>query len=181
VRLLDTAGKRLADEGPQALSLRKLAAEAGTSTTAVYSLFGGKPELMAAIHAEADRRFGDELSAVEATDDPLADLNRLALAYRNFALTNPHLYVVMFGRSAPEEQDEQFDAAADQTFGPLLGMVRRAADAGLLLDVEPADIAMGLWAIVHGLMSLELNRNLTNANFDLVIGAALRGWLKNPD
>ena len=179
VRLLDAAGKLLAEEGPQALSLRKLATEVGTSTTAVYSLFGGKPELMTAIYAEADRRFGADLSAVEPTEDPLADLARLALAYRNFALTNPHLYVVMFGRECPEEKGE-LDPEHDQTFGPLLDLVRRASAAGLLLDVDPVDIAMGLWAIVHGLMSLELSRNLTNANFELVVTAALRGWLRNP-
>jgi len=42
LRLLECAGATLSTGGLAALSLRTLAAEVGTSTTAVYALFGGK-------------------------------------------------------------------------------------------------------------------------------------------
>ena len=42
-RLLECAGATLSTRGLAALSLRTLAADVGTSTTAVYALFGGKP------------------------------------------------------------------------------------------------------------------------------------------
>ena len=51
VRLLDAAGALLAAEGPDALSVRRIATEVDTSTTAVYSLFGGKPGLLRALCA----------------------------------------------------------------------------------------------------------------------------------
>ena len=41
-----------------------------------------------------------QVEAVEATDDPLADLRRIAVAYRENALDNPHLYSVMFGSAS---------------------------------------------------------------------------------
>src|SRR5215204_5330597 len=97
-RLLDRAAELLSSEGPQALSLRRLAADAGTSTTAVYSLFGGKPALLAAVYDEAVRRFGEHMAAVRPTEDPMADLRRLGEAYRRSALADPHLYEVMFTR-----------------------------------------------------------------------------------
>ena len=58
IRLLDTAGAVLTAEGPDALSLRRLAAEAGTSNSVVYSLFGGKPGVLRALFVEAFPRFG---------------------------------------------------------------------------------------------------------------------------
>lgn len=95
VRLLDTAGNLLESEGVEALSMRRLAAAAGTSTTAVYSLFGGKPGLLRALLAEAFTRLGVHLDAVAPSDDPLADIQALRRAYRAFATSDPHRYNIM--------------------------------------------------------------------------------------
>ncbi|HEX3792275.1 MAG TPA: TetR/AcrR family transcriptional regulator [Pseudonocardiaceae bacterium] len=183
VRLLDEAGRMLSDEGPEALSMRRLATAVSTSTSAVYSLFGGKPELLRALYLEAFRRFGRYLTAVERTGDPLDDIARLALAYRASALSDPHLYAVMFPRPlngfAP---DPEAEAEALTTFEPLIGLVRLAISQELLVDESAETIAVGLWAIVHGLVSLELNNpDIKNdARYRTVVGAALRGWARRP-
>ena len=67
LRLLECAGTALSTGGLAALSLRTLAAAVGTSTTAVYALFGGKPGLLEALHAEAFSRLGARLCAVPGT------------------------------------------------------------------------------------------------------------------
>ena len=69
-RLLECAGATLSTGGLAALSLRALAADVGTSTTAVYALFGGKPGLLEALHAEAFSRLGARLDATPAAQDP---------------------------------------------------------------------------------------------------------------
>ncbi|TMZ55562.1 TetR/AcrR family transcriptional regulator, partial [Klebsiella pneumoniae] len=99
--LLARAGELLAEEGPQGLSLRRLAAEVGTSTTAVYSLFGSKPALIAELCAEGFRRIGDQLGSMEPTGDPLTDLVRLGLIYREAALAQRHVYPIMFAGASP--------------------------------------------------------------------------------
>ncbi|MFW6090422.1 MAG: TetR/AcrR family transcriptional regulator, partial [Actinomycetota bacterium] len=81
-RLLDVAAERVSLQGADALSLRKLAAAADTSTAAVYSLFGSKAGLLAALHERAFRRFGERQAAVGTSDDPVEDIVRLGLAYR---------------------------------------------------------------------------------------------------
>lgn len=184
MRLLDAAGRLLSEEGPHALSMRRLATEVGTSTTAVYSLYGGKPELLTALHREAFRRFGARLAEVGDTDDPLADLVRLAAAYRANALANPHLYEVMFGRPIPGlEPDECDQAEAMNTFQPLLDAVRRLVAAEVFVDQPAETIAFGLWATAHGLVALELNGTVPDGldagvNYQAVIEAAVRGWLR---
>ncbi|MDQ4024771.1 MAG: TetR/AcrR family transcriptional regulator [Actinomycetota bacterium] len=159
--LIDAAGAKITAEGYSALSLRRLAADVGTSTTAVYSLFGGKPGLLRELYREAFRRFGEHLNQVRPSDDPVDDIVRLGHAYRASALDDPHLYAVMFGPRHPsQEPDEQGAAEAAETFVPLLDAVRRAVDSGAFRPLDPALIATALWAGVHGLVSLELGQFL---------------------
>jgi AcrR family transcriptional regulator len=180
VRLLERAGQTLSADGLGALSLRKLAADVGTSTTAVYSLFGGKPALLKALFDEAFRRFGAHLAAAAPTGDPIEDLYRLGLAYRASALDDPHFYEVMFGSARADFiPDAESTALAASTFEPVLDAVRRAIDAGRLRAAEPGDVAVSLWAIAHGMVSLELRGYLPPGAGDpaRLFGAAIRATL----
>lgn len=184
-RLLELAGARISEAGPDGVTLRRLAQDAGTSTTAVYSLFGDKAALLAAVHAEAFDRFAAHLADVVTGDDPVEDLARLGRAYRASAHADPHFYGVMFGpgtllgRMSAQEQERAW-----RTFRPLVAAVERARDAGLLRAPEPERVASALWATVHGLVSLELVGLLPAAGtgdsvaavFDDAIRAAIRGW-----
>ena len=165
VRLLEQAVRTLSEDGPEALSLRKLATQVGTSTTAVYSLFGGKPGLLNAVFDEAFGRFGERLAAVRPSADPLADLAALGEAYRASALEEPHFYQVMFGpvgsTMSPEPESK---ARAEATFRPLLDAVTRAIKAGLLRDEDPIQVAASMWATVHGLVTLELRALLPDGS-----------------
>ncbi|MET0237926.1 MAG: TetR/AcrR family transcriptional regulator [Kibdelosporangium sp.] len=169
VRLLDRAGELLSSEGPEALSLRRLAADVGTSTTAVYSLFGGKPALVRELYVAAFQRFGARLAAVGRSGDPAEDLVQLGLAYRTAALAEPHLYLIMFTKAvAGFEPDHE---VAVQVLGPLVEVGR---SAGL---PDPETAAMTVWGLVHGLVSLELNGNLTDAGqVERVLRAGLAGF-----
>src|SRR5690348_3553802 len=51
--LLDAAERTIAAEGVDALSLRDVAADADTTTRAIYSLFGSKDELLGALGVRA--------------------------------------------------------------------------------------------------------------------------------
>lgn len=160
-RLVDEAARLLAEHGPAGLSLRRVAAAAEVSTMPVYTLFGDKQGLLAAMHREAFRRLGDALAGVPQTDDPLADVVALGLAYRRAALASPHLYGLMFGRMAPEfSPDAEGRAAADLTYRPLVEGVARCQRAGLFTGDEPDRIALHLWAVSHGMVNLELNDQL---------------------
>ncbi len=88
-RLIEVAADLLSEEGPSALSARRLARDAGTSTMAVYTHFGGMPALVRAVVAEGFTRLYDRVAEVEPTDDPLTDLIGAAAAYRAHALAEP--------------------------------------------------------------------------------------------
>jgi AcrR family transcriptional regulator len=181
LRLLECAGATLSTHGLAALSLRSLAAEVGTSTTAVYALFGGKPGLLAALHAEAFTRLGARLAAVPLGADPLEDLVALGRAYRDAALADPHFYEVMFGGALPA--DERWCAAAAPILRPVADVVQRAAATGVLRpELDPETVSLALWATLHGLVSLHL-RGLLPADAtapatvdDVALRAVVAGW-----
>jgi AcrR family transcriptional regulator len=183
-RLVDEASAHVAEHGVDALSVRTLAAVAGTSTAAIYTLFGGKPGLFAAMHERAFRRFGARQAAVGESDDPVEDVVRLGLAYRQSALDDPSGYQIMFGSQVHPHHatPELLDAAAD-TFMPLLEAVRRCVEGGRFrTDLAPESIATALWANVHGLVSLEL-RQISPPQagdparvFETAVRATVRGW-----
>ncbi|GAB3579544.1 TetR/AcrR family transcriptional regulator [Amycolatopsis endophytica] len=182
LKLLDRAGELLSTDGPNALSLRKLAADAGTSTTAIYSLFGGKPELVNAVFLEGFRRFGARMRDVERTGDPAGDLVRLGLAYRESALADPHLYSIMFTKAVPGfEPGQEASRTARESLAPLVETVRAAISAGVFRQVAPEVIAVSAWGIVHGLVSLELNGSLppdfdVAASYEAALRAHADGW-----
>jgi AcrR family transcriptional regulator len=187
-RLLDVAGERLHRDGVDGLSLRALASDAGTSTAAVYSLFGGKPGLLAALHERAFRRFGQGQAAVGVSDDALDDILRLGRAYRASAEADPHGYRVMFGGVVlPDQVGPDLARAAADTFMPLLDAVRRGLESGrFVAGVSAEQIATAMWANVHGLVSLELGGFLPPhagdlaGVFEAAIRANLHGWTAAP-
>jgi AcrR family transcriptional regulator len=161
-RLVDEAGRILSAEGASALSLRRLAQATGTSTMAVYTLFGDKQGLLAAMYREGYERLGAALRAAagDTADDPLERLARLGYAYRANALANPHLYDLMFGRPvAAFAPDPEVTEIADAAYQPLVDAVRRCVDAGALIGIAER-IALHLWGVSHGTVSLELAGHL---------------------
>lgn len=157
-RLIDEGARMLTAEGPGGLSLRKLAAAVGTSTMAVYTRFGDKPRLLAAMHREGFRRLGERLRVT--ADDPLTTLAELGRAYRRAALESPHLYNLMFGPPPAELQTNAEDgAAADQTYAALVAGVHSAVSDDVLVG-DPERIALHLWSVAHGMVSLELSGQL---------------------
>lgn len=155
--LVDVTARLLAEHGPAGVTTRAVAAAAGTSTTAVYSLYGGKGGLLQAVYVAGYGRLTEALHQVAATDLPTADLVALAHAYRKVALDNPHLYELLFGRRVLGfVLDEKALAAARVAQQPLRQAVRRCQEIEALTG-EEGDLVTGLWAALHGLVSLELH------------------------
>ncbi|GAB6938476.1 TetR/AcrR family transcriptional regulator [Isoptericola variabilis] len=151
-RLLEVTSEALSTGGEPAVTVRSVAAAAGTSASAVYALFGSREDLLAAVSAEGFRRFAVHLAAVPRTDDAAADLRALGVAYRRSALADPHFYRTMFDRAVRPGADAP-PAVEQPTFRVLRDAAARVLGVGPD-DAEP--VAVGLWGLVHGLVSLEL-------------------------
>lgn len=171
--LVELACEAVAEGGSRALSLRRLAAAAGTTTAAIYTLFGSRDGLLDAVVDEGFRRFARHLDAAGRSEDPAADLLALGVAYRQNALANPGFYRALFGSATDGPVAEPPPVAGRPTFQVLLAAVRRLQQAAGTQREQPADggqhaqpqaseapdpqeVTLRLWALAHGLVSLEL-------------------------
>lgn len=181
-RLLEAAAETVAQHGVDSLSLRKLASEQGTSTTAIYSLFGGRAELLVALFAASFTGFGDAQRQVPVTGDPTVDLRELGVAYRNWALRHPYLYAVMFGGALGSVDVSEEVQLASTAMDPLRAAVASAVEKGAMSGASVESISHSFWAMVHGLVSLELampskfDDETRRALFDAGTESVLRGW-----
>jgi len=156
--LIDIAARLLDEEGPPALTTRRIAAEAKTSTMAVYTHFGSMSGLVREIVYEGFARLQAYFSRLNDTDDPVADLCVRGWAYRRNAAANPHLYAVMFGG----ESLSGFELTEDErqhgryVLASIVDCVRRCIAAERFRPADPDMVAHHLWIALHGLVNLEL-------------------------
>ena len=155
--LLETAARVFATEGPQALTVRRLAREVGASTMAIYSSFSGKEELIAATADEFVTRFAAALRAVPATDDALADFVQMGRVYRAVAHTNPHLYRVAF-QSGRLSLLEDTPSGIAGIYAYVVDVLARCVEQGVFPGGDPVRLLMVMWTAVHGQVRMELER-----------------------
>lgn len=157
-RLLDAAECTIAEHGVDALSLRELAHAAGTTTRAVYTLFGSKDGLLGALGMRAFDYLRDEIRVLPETASPLEDLIEVALIFRRFALEHPALFSIAFHRADPAIW-HRFRPAAAEALAILDRRFERLADDGLLGSRSIAEASTQFRALGEGIAWTELRGN----------------------
>lgn len=184
--MLDAATRLLTEEGPAALTVRRLADAVNCSTTLLYTLFGGKDGLANELYLEGFARLRqafDSASAQEAKKKkPLESAARILLyarTYHQYAKRNPSYYMVMFGDAIagfvpPIESRKQ----AWESLAVLIEAFDRAMKDGTFPSANPTAAARLLWAAMHGAVSLELKGYYLKSEradelFDAAVNAVL--------
>jgi AcrR family transcriptional regulator len=144
----EVARDLLESEGPQALTMRRLADRLGIRAASLYKHFPDKGALEVAIIAAG---FEEAAAAFEAAerdaDQHAADrLETFAATYRRFARSHPHVYRLMTEQPLPREQLPA-------------GLEARTAAPLLRATGDPVR-ARAAWAFIHGLTMLGLNDRL---------------------
>jgi len=155
--MLEAATRLLTEEGPTALTVRKVADAVNCSTTLLYSLFGGKDGLSNELYLEGFARMEAALAAVPPQSMGLQRLHALAHAYHQYARNNPSYYMVMFGDALagfvpPVESRTQ----SWKSMAVLIEACDEAMKQGVLAPGNATAAARLLWAAMHGAVSLEL-------------------------
>jgi AcrR family transcriptional regulator len=157
---LRAAAERLVSEGgPAAFSVRAVANAAGTTTRAVYSLFGSKEGLLIDALAQGAFDFlADGIDELVETDNPVADLVAVGVhVFRPLVVEHPALYRVAFQRIVPGfRAGPEVTQARSRAFAGLLDKVRRLDDAGLLGHKSIQEAAVEFDAMLEGLANAEL-------------------------
>jgi AcrR family transcriptional regulator len=147
----------LAQEGVSGLSLRKVARKASVSHAAPYAHFADKQALIAAISADGHQRIHSKIASImeRYPDDPLRQFVETAWAYAEFGLENPDHFRITFSGVVERERDyPALVETASDNFELVRALVMRCQAAGILSPGEPDLVAVGVWGLVHGFVSL---------------------------
>lgn len=186
----ETAWKQIAEHGAPALSLRAIARELGITAPAIYNYFSRRDDLVTALIVDAFTSLGesqkDSLRNL-AKDGLAARLTALGLAYRDWAITYPQRYQLIFGTPIPgyEAPADITVPAAAWSLLPLIetlqaifvsGRLRADLSAPLTPElqsmlaawskfsggagIEVLYAALVIWSRVHGLVSMEIGNQM---------------------
>lgn len=162
--LLSAAEQLLVRGGLDAVSTRAVAEQAGTTTRAVYSLFGSQPELLRQLAARAFGLLGGLVASVPQTGDPGTDLISVSMAFRHWALAHPNLFRLVFTMPDTGLVTHPGVASVGQAaLAQLRQRVEQARAAGLLADRSAGEVTVEWHALCAGLASVELGGALMTA------------------
>lgn len=156
----------LGKEGVSGLSLRRVAQSAGVSHAAPYAHFADKQALIAAIStAGYERLYGAILKAAERhAGDPGAELLEGAWAYVKFALDDPdHFKVTLSGVVDREKDYPGYVEMSEKCYELVLRIVEECQAAGVLRPGPSELVAVSVWSLMHGLVSLVLENQLPHS------------------
>ncbi|MDD5369474.1 MAG: TetR/AcrR family transcriptional regulator [Anaerolineaceae bacterium] len=186
----ETAWKQIAGSGAPSLSLRAIARELGITAPAIYNYFPDRDALVTALITDAFTSLGATLThAIQgaAISEHTQKLTTLGLAYRQWALTYPQRYQLIFGTPIPgyHAPDDITTPAAAWALEPLIDTLQASLIAGKLRrdqmaertpeltamlaawsrfandsDVDVLYAALVIWSRVHGLVSLEIGNQM---------------------
>ncbi len=183
--IVEAALRIIGSDGPDSVTVRRLASEAGVAPMSIYNHFGDMHGVFDAVFEYGFTELAQALRASTTSSHPVLAIQEMGSAYRRFALENPDTYAVMFLRVVPgfEASDESFLAAA-RSFEELSNAVQRAIDTQHFLSGDAAVVAQEIWAACHGAVALEILEMCAFADptetYNALLVSLLRGLLLNP-
>lgn len=156
-RLCEAAERLFAERGPDAVTMRQLAAELGVSPMTPYRYFEDKDDILAAVRANGFTRFAQAMETARASAKGARAVGAATgEAYVDFALTNPHAYKLMFDVNQPHvEKYPELVAAGQRAQKTMTAHVEDALKEGLV-EGDPQQVGLMFWAAIHGAVILEL-------------------------
>lgn len=161
----------LSQEGISALSLRKVATKAGVSHAAPYSHFKDKQDLIASISSEGFNRIYEKLTSriKDISDDyPEIKLKEAALAYLEFALTDSDHFRITFSGIIEKDKEKypEYIKSSLRCFTLVKNIVEECQHKGILEKCPLDEMTVAIWSLVHGFVSLLIDREFSHNLFE---------------
>lgn len=163
-QILEAARRLFAERGYAAVTMREIARQIGYTATALYYHFPDKESLLRELCQVDFLLLSRALRRLARIADPLERLRQAGRVYVNFGLRHPQQYRFMFMTPHPEPSPGELQIEKgnpDQdAYAFLLEAVKEALAAGRFHPElkNPDLVAQVLWASVHGLVALHLNK-----------------------
>ncbi|MEC0182588.1 TetR/AcrR family transcriptional regulator [Paenibacillus peoriae] len=162
--VIDAACILLVEEGPESVTVRRIAQKLSCSTKIIYSIFGSKDGLANEMYLDGCRLLAETFQHVPVTEDVLADLEALSWAYWEFAQLHSAYYKMMFGGALSDfKPDEQSLEGTTTALSRILQTVVHAMEQGQLAEQDPLLVVRMLWSALHGVIHLHFAGHFSDA------------------
>lgn len=161
-RLLRAAAELLANSDGSPVSTRQITKLAGVTAPTLYHHFGDKEGLFDAVVSAGFEEYVAGERDFAPSGEPLEDVRRMWDNHVQFGLTQPHLYLVMFGNIRPESRP----AIVADAESLLDEMLSKAAIAGQI-NVSPREAARSILAANVGVTLMLIAEPLEDRNLEL--------------
>lgn len=154
--VVDAAATILHDEGPEAVTVRKVAQKMDCSTKIIYSLFVNKEGLAQQLYLEGCKILANEFDSTPQSVDPVQHLLDLGEAFWQFGQRYSSYYMLMFGGAfAHFKPDVESMQGTVTAMRQLLTVISSAQEQGLISDQNDTEsIVRTIWASLHGVIHL---------------------------
>ncbi|AND15253.1 TetR family transcriptional regulator [Rathayibacter tritici] len=158
--MLAAADELLESGGPEAVTLRAVGERAGVSRSAPYRHFSSKADLLTALALGTLAELGSRIRTGGGEDAAGSRLRGGCLGYLDWALEHPQHYLLVFGAAPMIDPPTAIEAAADDGLRALQELIGLTGDTGKQDDASPRERATALWALLHGLVHLQIGGHL---------------------
>jgi AcrR family transcriptional regulator len=161
--ILEASMKLFVEEGFSKVSVRKIAERIQYSPTTLYLYFKDKNEILFHCCESGFEKMVTQNISLGLISDPIERLHQMGVNYLNFGLENPEYYDLMFIQEAPMSALIDMGAgwsSGDQAIEALKMIVQEAMEKGQLVPAKVEIVAMAVWGMVHGLVSLAIRQRL---------------------
>ncbi len=161
-KILEAASSLFVEQGPEGVSIRKVADKIDYAPSTIYLYFNDKADLLGNICLETFTGLSARLEEIRSRDlPPLSSLEAGLRTYILFGIQNPNHYYATFSvpwmKACPVPSGDYHgvvEKVAFQSFGHLRESVRRCMEAGVIRRSDLETTCQNLWMFIHGITSL---------------------------
>ena len=155
-RICQAAARLFVEEGPAAVSMRRIAAELGCGTMTPYRYFASKEQIVTAVRTRGMHRFSEALErALDTPGDGRTRSRAVRDAYIAFARRETATYRLMFEYPEPRRDDPAYREAHARMWRTVAAHVEVLVAEGAV-EADPALLGHQIWAALHGAVMLEI-------------------------
>jgi AcrR family transcriptional regulator len=154
-RICQAAAQLYVEEGPGAVTMRRIAAEVGCGTMTAYRYFANKEQIITAVRTRGLHRFSEALErALASPGDGRVRSRAVRDAYIAFARENTATYRLMFEYPETNRADPAYREAHERMWRTVAAHVEVMVAEGVVV-ADPAILGHQVWAALHGAVMLE--------------------------
>ena len=150
----------LEKDGPEAVTMRRVAEAVAITPMAIYHHF---PDRQALLTFVTDREFDKlvdhmrvDMRALPPNATPITRVLRVMDYYVNYSFAHPQVFDYVFSRRRDDARrfPDDFRAGRSPTINLVAETVSDAMRAGAIRKDDKWEVAMDLWALAHGYVAL---------------------------